>query len=443
MMNVLVRYQIRGKSGKEIAASIEDAIRSGRLGPAQRLPPIRDLAANLRVSPATVASAYRAMRTRGLIRGSGRRGTVVNHRPPLATPITPAIPAGVRDLANGNPDLAMLPRLGEIVGRLECPPRLYGAAANREDLLRLAKRQFAADGIATGEVAVLSGAMDALERILTAHLRPGDAVGIEDPSYSGTLDLIAALGYAAEPIAIDEYGPAPAAIKSALKAGVRAVVITPRGQNPTGAALDRKRAMELRAAMAANPELLIVEDDFAGPVAGVPAMTAIDRGRERWAIIRSVSKALGPDLRIAITTGDALTIARVEGMQRLGPRWVSHILQEALVAIWSDAKIARTVKLASRTYTERREAVIAALAAEGIKAYGRSGLNVWIPVREETTAIQSLLDSGWALRAGERFRIRAGPGIRATVAALPVEDAPRLARDIASALRPRALATAV
>ncbi|HXW83579.1 MAG TPA: winged helix-turn-helix domain-containing protein, partial [Candidatus Binataceae bacterium] len=98
-MNVQLHYQIRGKSGNQIAASIEDALRSGRLGTGARLPAIRALADALRVSPATVAAAYRELRGRGLIRGSGRRGTVVNRRPPLATPAAPPVPANLRNLA--------------------------------------------------------------------------------------------------------------------------------------------------------------------------------------------------------------------------------------------------------------------------------------------------------------------------------------------------------
>lgn len=442
-MNVLLRYQISGNSGNEIAASVESAIRDGRLAPGDRLPAIRALAGRLRVSPTTVAAAYRELRVRGLLRGSGRRGTTVNLRPPLATPAPPPVPADVRDLANGNPDVEMLPRLREILRRLECPPLLYGGAANRSDLVRLAAQQFRADGIAQGPIAIVSGAMDAMERVLEAHLRPGDMVGIEDPSYSGTLDTVAALGLVAEPIALDDFGPEPRSVQAALRAGIRAIILTPRAQNPTGAAFDRKRVSALREVLADHPDVLIIEDDFAGPVAGAPALTLCDRPRDRWAVIRSVSKALGPDLRIAVATGDAVTISRVEGRQRLGPRWVSHVLQEALAVMWSDEKIGALARRAGETYSARRAALIGELAALGIEAHGRSGLNVWIPVHEEAAAAQALLGAGWAVRAGERFRMKSAPGIRVTIATLEVRESRHLARDIAAALRPRAIAHVV
>jgi len=435
-MNVSTHYQIRGKSGNQIAASIEDAVRNGGIDAGARLPAIRALAASLKVSPTTVAAAYQALRVRGLLRGSGRRGTVVNRRPPLVTPTTPRLPAGVRNLMDGNPDPRLLPSLRDAIRKIECVAPLYGAATNRDDLMGLARRDFERDGIRADAMTLVAGAMDGIERVLQAHLRPGDLVGVEDPSYRGTLDLIAAMGFIAEPIAIDQYGPTPEAMASALRAGIAAVIVTPRGQNPTGSAMDRKRASTLHEIVGRKPDLLLIEDDFTGPISGVPAFT-LSRNRERWAVVRSVSKALGPDLRLALVAGDPATISRVEGRQRLGPRWISNILQEAVAALWSDAATRRLVRRAAETYTARRDVLIAELGKHGIEAHGRSGLNIWVPVPEETSVVQSLLNSGWAVMAGEPFRIKTPPGIRVMTATLEVEEAPRLARDIAAAIRPR------
>ena len=79
-----------------------------------------------------------------------------------------------------------------------------------------------------------SGALDAIERALREYLRPGDAVGVEDPSFPGLLDLVAAAGYVRTPIAVDDEGVVPAALRDALPR-VKAVMLTPRAQNPTGA----------------------------------------------------------------------------------------------------------------------------------------------------------------------------------------------------------------
>jgi DNA-binding transcriptional MocR family regulator len=435
-VNVSIHYQIRGKSSNQIASGIEDAIRDGRIAAGARLPAIRSLASSLRVSPATVAAAYHSLRVRGLLRGSGRRGTIVNRRPPLAVPAMPPLPAGVRNLMDGNPDPALLPPLREFFKHVEYAPPLYGTAVNRPELLEAARRWFDADGVNSAAIAVVNGAMDAIERVLEAHLGPGDSVAVEDPCYRGTLDLVSAMGLVAEPVAIDEFGPIPEAMESALRAGVSALIVTPRGQNPTGAAMDRKRASALSAILGRHRDVLVVEDDFTGPISGAP-LFSLSAKRERWAVVRSFSKFLGPDLRVALVAGDPLTIARVEGRQHLGPRWVSHVLQAAAAAMLSDAGVKKLIGRAAETYAARRNAMLEALRKRGVEARGRSGLNIWVPVAEETGTVQSLLKSGYAVLAGESFRLRSAPGIRVMIASLDVREAPRVADAIAAALRPR------
>ena len=439
-MNVSVQYQIRGESSNQIVASIEDGIRGGRLRAGERLPTVRALATKLRVSPTTIAAAYNALRVRGLVHGSGRRGTVVNRRPPLLTRgILAPPPPGLRNLAEGGPDPALLPRLKPYLMRLEGSPGRYGDEENRPALLKLAAQQFKADGINAGSIAVVSGALDAVERVLQAHLRPGDIVAVEDPSYTSVLDLVAALALVAEPVAIDDSGPLAADLKRALKLGAKALIVTPRAQNPSGAALDRKRAIELRHALAAFPDVVLIEDDHAGPVSGAPAIT-LSAGRVRWATVRSVSKSLGPDLRVSVMAGDALTVARVQGRQSLGPRWVSHMLQDLVAMIWADAKTPALLDKAADTYGNRRRALIEALAEYGIEARGRSGLNVWIPVAEEAGVANAMAAKGWAIRAGECYRIKSAAGIRVTVSTLTQEDARKIAADLAEAIRPRSRA---
>ena len=436
-MNVSVQYQIRGDSSNLIAASIENGIRGGKLSVGERLPTVRALAARLRVSPTTVAAAYNALRVRGLVHGSGRRGTVVNRRPPLLTrAVFPPPAVGLRNLADGGPDPALLPRLKPYLARLDGIPGKYGDAENRAALVKLAARQFRSDGVAADSIAVVSGALDAVERVLQAHLRPGDLVAVEDPSYTGVLDLVAALALVTEAVAIDDSGPIAADLKRALKLGAKAFILTPRAQNPSGAALDRKRAGDLRQVLAAFPEVVLIEDDHAGPVSGAPAIT-LSGGREHWATVRSVSKSLGPDLRVSVMAGDALTVARVQGRQSLGPRWVSHILQDVVAMMWADADTPSCCKKPPTTYAHRRRALIEALAHHGIEARGRSGLNVWVPVAEEAAVANAMAAKGWAIRAGECYRIKSAPGIRVTVSTLPPEDARKFAADLAESIRPR------
>src|SRR6202011_245040 len=156
-----------------------------------------------------------------------------------------------------------------------------------------------ADGIDADSLCIVSGALDGIERVVQAHLRAGDVVAVENPGYAALYYLLRAHGLARRGVEGEERGMRPSALRSALASGARAAIITPRGQNPTGAALDATRAGELRAVFAEEPHTLVIEDDHLGPLAPGKLHSTV-AGLGRWAATRSVSKALGPDLRLAI-----------------------------------------------------------------------------------------------------------------------------------------------
>ena len=427
-----------GATAREIATSAETAIRAGTLAPGEALPTIRALAATLNTSPATINSAYRVLRERGLVIAAGRRGTRVAPRPPLRVPPRARqapTPPGRGDLSLGFPDPELLPPLAPALNRIDLDRHgdVAGLDANDPDLLALATASFAADGIPARALAIVSGALDGIERVLSAHLRPGDRVLIEDPAYPPLRDLLSALGLTEVGVPVDDHGFVPDAFETGLYHGVQAVVTTPRAQNPFGSALAHDRAAELRSLLGKRPELILIEDDHAGAVAGAPYTSVIPDGWPRWAVLRSVSKVLHPDLRLALLAGDETTVARVEGRQWLGPRWVSHILQATVAELLADPGFADMAQRATDKYARRRSALIDALGTHGIPAHGRSGLNVWIPVPEEAPVVRAVLEAGWLVLAGERCRIAAPPAIRVTSAMLRGEDAPDLADAIAGA----------
>jgi DNA-binding transcriptional MocR family regulator len=437
-LNVPTRYHIRGRRAGEIEGSIERGILEGALAGGARLPTVRSLASKLGVSAATVASAYRELRRRGLIVAAGRLGTTVAERGPVAPRGRPSFGPGVRDLSGGNPDPALLPDLEPHLRRITAGHVLYGAEANDPELLELAAARFCADGIAPDRLTVVGGALDGLERVLAAHLRPGDRVAIEDPSYAGVTDLVRSLGLIPVAVAVDDCGAEPAMLDAALRGGAVACVLTPHAQNPYGSLLDATRAAELRTVLRRHPDTLLVEDDHARELTE-PPRASVSAGRpavRHWAQVRSVSKSLGPDLRLAVIAGDATTVARVEGRRLLGAGWVSHIVQHLVVSLWSDAATERTLIHARQTYARRRRALLKSLAGAGIEAHGASGLNVWIPVAHEDATVAALLDRGWGVLAGERFRIAAPRAIRVTTATLEADDAARFAADLRQSLAP-------
>lgn len=429
--------QYRATTARALLGEIERAIADGSLHPGEQLPTVRALAMHLGLSPATVASAYRELARRGVVQADGRRGTRVRPRPPLASPPPPRAPEGVKDLSIGLPDPQLLPQLSAAVRAAaeQVTPETALRRGNNPELLALAQAMFAADGIAVDGIGVVGGALDGIERALSAHLRPGDVVAVEDPGFPPLLDLLGALGLEPRSVPVDEQGQHPEALERVLRSGVRAIVITPRAQNPTGAALSPDRATQLRRILDQHPDVLLVEDDHAGPITGVPPVTLTAR-RHRWAIVRSVSKWLSPDLRLALIAADPTTLIRIEGRQLVGTGWVSGILQATVLAACRQSTLAELSDRAAARYAERREALVDALIRCGLDAYGRSGLNVWVPVADEDAATRALLTAGYQAAAGSRFRLSSPPGIRVTVATMDPAEAPHIAATIATSQAP-------
>ncbi|MFB8076195.1 aminotransferase class I/II-fold pyridoxal phosphate-dependent enzyme [Streptomyces sp. NPDC056013] len=437
---MLGEYRIEGRRASDIAASVERGVGLGALEPGQLLPPMRELAGLLGVNPNTVAAAYRTLRERGVIETDGRRGSRVRPRPATTArgSIRVEAPAGVRDVSKGNPDPALLPALGEAFAEVARSyverPGMYAEAPVDEEFGRLARAAFDADGVPDGPIGVTSGSLDAVERVLAVHLRPGDAVAVEDPGWGSLLDLVPALGLRPVPIAVDDEGPLPEAVERAIrKDGARAVIVTDRAQNPTGACVTEARAEELRRVLAGHPGVLLIEDDHGHGIVAQP-LHPLAGVTDHWVLIRSVAKAYGPDLRIAAFTGDAETVDRVLGRQRLGPGWVSRLLQGTVAHLWATDAVDPAV--VARAYGKRRDGLVRALARRGVEAHGRSGMNVWVPVPDETGAVAGLVASGWAVAPGARFRMQAGPAVRVTVSGLGAGEIEGLAEAVAGVVGP-------
>jgi DNA-binding transcriptional MocR family regulator len=355
-----------------------------------------------------------------------------------------AVPSGVLDLRTGGPDPALLPALPPLtafgssaVGRLRYR---YGESAVSERLAGVATRELSSEGVDTSSIAVVAGAMDGVERVLGAWLRPGDRVAVEDPGYTAVLDLVVALGFKTIPIALDEDGARPDSLERAIERGALATVLTPRAQNPTGAAWDAERAEEIRSVLSRHPGVLVVEDDHAGPAAGAPLHT-VTAASAHWATLRSVSKWLGPDLRLAVLAGDSTTVSRVEGRQDLGTGWVSYLLQEIVTELWDDPAISQNLEHAATVYSARRDALVSSLASNGISATGRSGLTTWVRVPDEHAVVSGLLEDGIAVGPGERFRILSPPAVRIAFASLEESEAPFVADSLARILSRRSVRT--
>lgn len=430
------QYEISGTNAKEISASVERGVADGSLPPGSALPPVRALAERLGVSPGTVAATYKELRGRGIVLTRGRGGTVVAEAPSVASRRPPKVPVGLRDLADGHPDPAFLPDAAPSV-RVSPGARSHRSSPRLPHLEELTRAWYERDGVPCGDVTFAHSALDCVARLLSVELRPGDAVAMEDPGYHHLLDLVPALGLRSVPVAVDDEGIRPDALRAAVRAGVRAVICSPRSQNPYGGCFSAQRRDALVEVLAEAPDVLVIENDHAAEIAGVPLHSLTAGGLTRWAQVRTVTKYLGTDLRWAAMACDAITLARHDGRLLLTSGWVSHALQETVASLLTDPAAQDLVRQANAAYALRRRTLLDELARHGIAAHGASGLNVWVPVRDEAAVINGLRSSGWWVAAGARFRLAAGPGVRVTVTELLPSEAGRFAADFAAALGER------
>ncbi|MGC2997000.1 aminotransferase class I/II-fold pyridoxal phosphate-dependent enzyme [Streptomyces sp. G35A] len=427
------QYGISGGTAKEIAASVEQGVSAGALAPGAALPPVRRLAEALEVSPGTVATAYKELRQRGIVVTRGRGGTAVAPAPAVASRRPPKVPEGLRDLSGGHPDPELLPALVP-------PAQLSPGARSHRSTPRLARLEDAvrdvlgADGVPVENVTFAHGALDLIGRVLSTELRPGDAVAMEDPGYHHLLDLVTAMGLRVVPVGVDDEGVRPEALRTALRAGARAAVFSPRAQNPFGGCFSEARRDALVEVLEGAADVLVVENDHASAVAGAPLRTVTGAGLARWVHVRTVSKFLGTDLRWAAAACDPVTLARHDGRFLLTSGWVSHLLQDTVLRLMTDEDTRALVTHAQETYALRRTALARELAARGIATHGASGMNLWVPVQDESAVVNGLRTHGWWVAAGARFRLAAGPGVRITAAGLEPADAVRLATDFAAVL---------
>jgi DNA-binding transcriptional MocR family regulator len=402
----------------------------GRLAPGDVLPPIRMLASDLGVNRNTVAAAYRQLVAAGVAETRGRAGTAIAGVPSVERDGASGGRREVIDLAGGNPDPRLLPEPMEHVRGYE--PALYGVPAEHGDLIAWSRERFAQEiGREFGTV-VTHGAVDAIERLLAVHLTRGDAVAVEDPCFLAHISTLRLNGFTAVPVTVDEAGMSALGLEHALAGGARAVICTPRAQNPTGASVTAERAAQLRSVLRRYPHVLAIEDDHFWALSTVAYHRITPAESARWALVRSVAKFLGPDLRLALVATDAQTEERLHA--RLGPAttWVSHLLQHAVASMLADPQVEVLRQTARTAYAERSALLVDALREHGIEpGIAPDGLNVWI---ETGARPEALADRGWRVRPAGAFAVGdPARAVRVTTSTISPEQSAAFAADLAEA----------
>ncbi|MGA0299296.1 MAG: aminotransferase class I/II-fold pyridoxal phosphate-dependent enzyme, partial [Ilumatobacteraceae bacterium] len=157
---------------------------------------------------------------------------------------------------------------------------------------------------------------------------------------------------------------------------------------------------------------------------------------DRVVHIRGFSKSHGPDLRLAAIGGPSEVIERVRARRMLGAGWSSRLLQLLLLDMLSDETVIEAIATARSVYTSRRKRFLERLRTHGIDLDDGDGLNLWVPVDDEQSALVALAAAGVRVAPGAPFTLGGrADHLRLTVGLLPESDADWLAGLVASAAR--------
>lgn len=433
------------RSPRGVAGVFARLIADGDLAPGERLPTVREVAAGLGVSPATVSEAWQALQRAGLVVARGRAGTFV-HEAPRAW-LSPrlrglrgdAVTADVRlDLSRGTPDPDLLPDLAPALARVairagtgsyQDVPVLPGLADALRELWP----------VAPAALTVVDGGQDGVERTLAALVSFGDRVVLESPGYPPFLDLVESLGGRIVPVLSDAEGVRVDSLREALATRPVAVVLQPRAQNPTGVSMSAERCEALARLLRRREHeaVWVIEDDHSALLSTAPEVTLATHLPERVVHVRSLSKSHGPDLRIAGLSGPPELLDRLVARRMLGPGWTSRMVQTIVLDLLTSPASQAQIAAAGERYAERQATLVGALARHGVVLPRPDGINLWVPVAAEQAAQLDLAAAGLRVAAGSTFLApdhpHPGAFVRVTAGRVPVEEADAVAAALAHA----------
>jgi GntR family transcriptional regulator/MocR family aminotransferase len=360
----------------QLEGELREAIRTGRLRPGERLPSSRVLAAELGLSRGLVLVCYQQLQAEGYL--TTRAGAATRVAAGARVPPTPAAEAEVTprlavDFIPNLPDLTSFPRqdwawaLRESCKRATALELGYGDPQGSpllREVLAAYLRRVRAAVADPAHIVVCAGFAQGLNLILRALARGGVRhVAVEDPGDLYNSEVSLRTGVEVVPVPIDEDG---IDVEALAATGVRAVVLTPAHQSPTGVVLAPERRHELLA-WAGEREATIIEDDYDAefrydrdPVGSLQGLAP-----DRVALVATASKALAPTLRLAWIVCPPALAATVAQEKRLADRGSPGLDQLALALLIESGRYDRHLRRMRTVYGGRRSVLARALTEGG------------------------------------------------------------------------------
>ncbi|HMD02615.1 MAG TPA: PLP-dependent aminotransferase family protein [Candidatus Baltobacteraceae bacterium] len=379
----------------QIADDIALRIERGELELGDRLPGMRELAAQLGCGLVTVSQAYESLVARGRVNARIGKGTFVAATPAPSEPfarrwepdlggfprarmegvleqLARADAPGAISLATGHPAPETFPlaEFGRCVARTlaDDPPETmqYAAGSGDPDLRAALARGLQARGVsaAASELVVCSGAQQAADVVASTLLEARAVVAAESPSYAPTLGVFDAKGASYVEIAADADGIRVDDVERVFADyRPRLFYLNPFAQNPTGAILPERRAKAI-VALARRYDVVILEDQTGWVFTydePPPAPLAAHDSDGRVVLIESLSKTIFPALRIGYLFVRGGLHAPLESAKMRSDSFTSTLTQRALWRFLSSPAYARHLRTTKALYRERRDAFVDAL----------------------------------------------------------------------------------
>jgi len=363
----------------QLERELRDSIRSGRLAAGERLPSSRALAAELGISRGLVLECYSQLQAEGFLTsrtGSATRVAAGALAPSSAPSLAPE-PTGPApsprlavDFCPGVPELTSFPRADWARAmrdscRNATPSELgYGDPRGTEALRRVLAgylRRVRGTVADADQIVICVGFGQGIN--LVTRSLAGDGirrVAIEDPGDDEYFEIAARLGIEAVPVPIDERG---IDVDALAAADVRAVILTPTHQFPSGTVLAPERRQAL-VAWANEQDATIIEDDYDAefrydrdPVGALQGLAP-----DRVALIGTVSKSLAPALRLGWVVCPRHLLEPVIEDKRLSDRGSPTLEQLALAGLIEAGRYDRHLRRMRDVYSARRDTLVRALA---------------------------------------------------------------------------------
>jgi DNA-binding transcriptional MocR family regulator len=421
-----------------IADAIEGDLRRGRLASGSRLPTHRELAEALGVTVGTVTRGYAEAARRGLLRGETGRGTFVGREPgpALLRHSEDAVP-GVVDLSMTLPLEALSPDLAEVLGHIASAPDAQRLLEYYPSCGRAADRRAGADwmrryglDVPAENVSLAVGGQNALAVVLSSMFRPGDAVAVEGVTYPLVKTLARRLHLRLVPLEQDDCGMVPEALDEACRTQqVRGVYLMPGCQNPTAARMPEYRRGEI-AAVAARRDILVVEDDAYGLVAGPGPAPLAALVPERSFFIASMSKGVAGGLRVAYLAAPGAHVRAVE-RAIADMVWMTPPLMAEIARRWIEDGTADRTLAAKRAEAARRSEMTRSILSGLDISLQKTGYFAWLRLPEPWTSgdfTRLAAESGVLVTPDETFMVGRRPlphAVRLSISGAADRDALR------------------